>query len=133
MTLEVPTLHQTDDASNHSNHGGNDRDSVTVSTSITASVSVPKTDLDRNSALIHAANTGYQAKMRGDIGSYLLYSFMERVTRNVSHHEQKGLEELMGEIQNGLHGMGRQQTVNVFNENSKNIRLEMKIKMKPVF
>ena len=120
-----------------SKHGDNDRDSITVSntaaTTESSTVSVPKMDFDRGSALIHAANTGYQAKMRGDIGSYLLYSFMERVQRNVILHERKGLEELMGEIQNGLHGMGRQQTVNVFNENSKNIRLEMKSKMKKIF
>ena len=98
-----------------------------------AVVTMSKADLDRNAALIHAANEGYQAKMRGDIGSYLLYSFMERVRRNVVNHEQMGLEELMGEIQEGLHKMGRQQTVNVFNTNTRNLKLEAKSGMRTLF
>ena len=96
-------------------------------------MATPKIDLDRNAALIHAANEGYQAKMRGDIGPYLLYSFMERVRRNVVKHEQKGLQELMGEIQEGLHKMGRQQTVNVFNTNTRNLKLEAKTGMTRLF
>ena len=86
-------------------------------------------DLDRNTAVIHAANSGYQAKMRGDIGSYLLSSFIYAVQTNQAKHEQKGLEELMEEIQNGLHKNGRQQTESIFND-TKNLRMERKVDMK---
>ena len=83
-------------------------------------------NLCRNIALIHAANSGYQAKMRGDVGSYLLTSFIYRVELNQARHERKGLEELMEEIQNSLHGAGRQQTVAVFYD-TKHLILERKL------
>ena len=83
----------------------------------------------RNSAVIHAANTGYQAKMRGDVGSYLLSSFIYRVELNQARHERKGLEELMEEIQNSLHRAGRQQMIAVFH-NTEHLILERKLSMK---
>ena len=67
--------------------------------------------------------------MRGDIGSYLLSSFIYAVQTNQAKHEQKGLEELMEEIQNGLHKNGRQQTESIFND-TKNLRMERKVDMK---
>ena len=81
---------------------------------------------DYNLVVIHAANSGYMAKMREDkIGSYLSYLFMQRVQRNIVEHQGKGLAEIMEDIQNVLHDNGRQQTVNVFNNNTRNMMIEM--------
>ena len=84
-------------------------------------------DLDRNTAVIHAANKGYQAKMRGDVGSYLLYSFISAIRQDIADHTQKGLAELMEDVQNGLHRIGRQQTVNVFDGKMRKLRLKLKV------
>ena len=88
-------------------------------------------DLDRNIAVVHAANAGYQAKMRS-FGSYLLYSFIYYVQDNDAKHEQKGLEELIEKIQNGLHGIGRQQTESVFYD-TKYLRMEREVVMEKPF
>ena len=81
---------------------------------------------DYNLVLILAANSGYQAKMREDeVGSYLSYLFMQRVQRNIVDHGGKGLAAIMEDIQNALHDHGRQQTVNIFNNNTRNMTIEI--------
>ena len=85
--------------------------------------------LCRNTALIHAVNSNYQAKMSGDVGSHLLTSFIYRVEANQARHERMGLEELMEEIQNRFLPAGRQQPVAVYHD-TENLILERKLSMR---
>ena len=80
---------------------------------------------DYNLILIHAANSGFVAKMQdGDVGSYLTYFFTKRVQRNIAQHEGKGLAVIMEDIQNVLHENGKQQIRKEFNNNM-NLRIEI--------
>merc|ERR1719361_2438944 len=73
---------------------------------------------DYNLVQIHAANNGFMAKANPQIGSYLVYFFCVAVKRNIQRKQGKVLSDLMAEIQNTLHNKGKQQTVNVFNNNA---------------
>ena len=58
--------------------------------------------------------------------------FIYYVQDNDAKHEQLGLEELIEKIQNGLHGIGRQQTESVFYD-TKYLRMEREVVMEKPF
>ena len=80
---------------------------------------------DYNLAVVHAANSGYIAKSRSDQGSYLIQRFTIGVERNIERKLGWGLAELFEKIQNDLHDRGKQQTVNVFNNNMRTLQLKV--------
>ena len=89
---------------------------------------------DYNTAQIHAANDGYTANMREDVGSYLIALFTYRVQRNIGQQKGEGLADIMQKVQDDLHDKGKQQTVNVFNNNTRNLQFEISSRgMKNIF
>ena len=84
-------------------------------------------NLDYKLAVIHAANIGFQARMRSDeVGSLLLYLFTTKLSKNIANHEKKVLSDIMDEIQKELHDAGKQQIECTFNNGTRNLRVEMK-------
>ena len=72
---------------------------------------------------IHAANPGFQAKMHRHNGSYLLNEFTKRMRSNCSdnNNDIDHLGRMFDKIQNELHDKGKQQTQNVFNNDTRYI------------
>ena len=82
---------------------------------------------DYKIVVINSANNGFQAHMRSDkVGSLLLYLFTKKLRRNVENHEQKGLAEIMDEIQKELHDGKKQQIECIFNNGTRNLVLDLK-------
>eukprot|EP01083_Nonionella_stella_P141524 436299_1 len=74
---------------------------------------------------IHAANVGFQAKCNERYGSYLLYEFQRRVKQSLERENgTETLGRIFEKIQNHLHEKGKQQTINVFNNNTRYLRLQ---------
>ena len=89
---------------------------------------------DYNTVQIHAANDGYAANMRAEVGSYLIFLFTRRIKMNIGKQKGDGLADIMESVQNDLHDHGKQQTVNVFNNNTRNLRFEISSRgMKSIF
>ena len=80
---------------------------------------------DYNTVQIHAANDGYVANMRKETGSYLISLFTYRIQVNIGQQKGDGLADIMAKVQNDLHDHGKQQTVNVFNNNTRNLQFEV--------
>ena len=74
---------------------------------------------------IHAANTGFQAKLNPTHGSYMLYEFTERMKRSIMNNEEVTLGRLFDKIQNDLHATGKQQIVKAFNNDTNYIHLKI--------
>ena len=75
---------------------------------------------------IHAANSGFQAKLNTTFGSYLLYEFVSRMKKCIDDGEDVTLGRLFDKIQNELHDKGKQQIVKVFNNDTRGIQLQMR-------
>ena len=85
-----------------------------------------KKNPDYNLVLIHAANSGYVAKMQeSEVGSYLTYFFAKKVKDNIVDHGRKGLAEILKDIQNLLHDKGKQQIRKEFYNDTSNLRIEI--------
>eukprot|EP01083_Nonionella_stella_P039233 106707_1 len=74
---------------------------------------------DYRLATIHAANDGFQSKMNSVDGSYLIYEFVKRMTKNIEDGENKFLGEIIEEIQYDLHDKGKQQITFSFNNHTR--------------
>ena len=77
---------------------------------------------DYNLVLVHAANSGFVAKMNYK-GSYLVYVLARKIRANVEKRGGMGLAEVLEDVQNLLHDAGRQQTVNQLNNNTRTLVL----------
>eukprot|EP01084_Bolivina_argentea_P043079 79403_1 len=75
--------------------------------------------------VVHASNPGFQARLDTRKGSYLLFEFANRMKQNIEQNKNMTLGEIFDDIQNDLHEDGKQQTVNVFNNQTRNIRLNI--------
>ena len=81
---------------------------------------------DYNLVLIHAANSGFVAKMQeSEVGSYLTYFFTKKIQDNIVDHGRRGLAVIMEDIQNLLHDHGKQQIRKEFYNNTMNLRIEV--------
>ena len=74
---------------------------------------------------MHAANSGFVAKSRPGIGSYLIYLFVKRVMQNIEENQGKALCQIMDEIQNALHDNGKQLPTPLYNNNTRTLRLKV--------
>ena len=78
--------------------------------------------------VINSSNIGFQSRMRGDqAGSYLIHHFTQKIMKNAENHEDKSIAEIMTEIQKKLHDEGTQQIECVFNNGTRNLRLEINL------
>ena len=68
---------------------------------------------------IFGANPGFQSKMNSKQGSYLIYGLTKKLIKN----ENIFLGEIFDDIQDELHSKGKQQIINVFNNNTRFIKL----------
>ena len=85
-----------------------------------------KKNPDYNLVLIHAANSGFVAKMQeSEVGSYLTYFFAKKVKDNIVDHGRKGLAEILTDIQNLLHDHGKQQIRKEYYNNTMNLKIEV--------
>merc|ERR1719474_139384 len=66
---------------------------------------------------MHAANSGFQAKLNMETGSYLISMFAEKVSANLSR--KKYLYEIMDDIQTDLADKGKQQIVPVYHNRTR--------------
>lgn len=82
---------------------------------------------DYNLAFICSANNGFQAKIRGDIGSDFIYSFIQKVQSSVEGEEDKTLADICYEIQDELYGEGRSLPVFNFNNQTRNVVFQRNI------
>merc|ERR1712062_287506 len=80
---------------------------------------------DYKLVLIHAANTGYVAKSKAGFGSYLIYLFAKRIMNNIEESKGKELIEIMDEIANVLHDMGKQLPTPLYNNNTRTLQFEI--------
>ena len=80
---------------------------------------------DYNLIVVHGSNDGFVSKMNeSEVGSYLTYSFAKAVKYRIEKKQRKGLSELLTDIQNQLHDMGKQLIkFNCYN-NTANMRIE---------
>ena len=67
---------------------------------------------------VYAANSGFVAKMDYN-GSYLVYYLTMAIKNNVEKKLGRTLAEILEIVQNHLHDLGRQQTVNILNNNTR--------------
>eukprot|EP01083_Nonionella_stella_P108323 314939_1 len=67
-------------------------------------------------AKIHAANIGYQAKCNTELGSYLIYHFVQRMKLNIEKKENKTLADICDDVQRLLHDLGKSHPETVYNE-----------------
>ena len=82
------------------------------------------TNPDYNLAVVYAANTGFQAKIRGDIGSYFITLFIDKIKENIQRKQGKRLADVCHEIQEHLHSEGKQLPKPVFYGDTRNIMLK---------
>ena len=95
-------------------------ESVSTGRSWTTSTKNPDFQL----AVIHAANAGFQSKLHRVNGSYVIYGFTQKMKLNLRNkRNRKTLRDIFEEIQDELHDLGKQQTVNVFNNGTRYIEL----------
>ncbi len=80
---------------------------------------------DYNLVVIHAANSGYVAKMASDKGSYLIQLFVDVMRQNIEKKKRMKLDAVFEYIQNTLHDEGKQQIVHVFNNDTRNLQLKV--------
>eukprot|EP01084_Bolivina_argentea_P251185 421189_1 len=75
-------------------------------------------------SLIHAANEGFQSKMNSIDGSYLVYQFVKRMIDNFKKDKEKELYfgEIIDDIQQYLHGEGKQQIKATYNNFSRYLK-----------
>ena len=78
---------------------------------------------DYKLVVIHSANTGFQAKIDTRFGSFLIFEFCQRMRMHLENGTNEGLGLLFDGIQNTLHDKGKQQTINVFNNNTRYLQL----------
>ena len=83
------------------------------------------TNPDYNLAVVYAANTGFQAKIRGDIGSYFIALFIDKVKENIQRKQGKRLADICHEIQEHLHNEGKQLPKPVFYGDTRNIMFKV--------
>merc|ERR1711971_476828 len=76
---------------------------------------------DYNMVAIYAANSGFVAKMYNK-GSYLVYNLFKAMKKNIQMKLGKTLAEVCEEVQNVLQDLGRQQTVNIFNNHTRTLK-----------
>ena len=75
---------------------------------------------DYNMVAVYAANSGFVALMNYK-GSYLVYSLVKAIKKNIQMKLGKTLAEVCEEVQNVLQDLGRQQTVNIFNNHTRTL------------
>lgn len=73
---------------------------------------------------IHGANSGFQAKINSEVGSYLISHFVEKMLANEAAKEKKCICEVVDEIQTELAKAGKQQIVATYNDQTRNIIFE---------
>eukprot|EP01084_Bolivina_argentea_P282889 484352_1 len=79
---------------------------------------------------IHAANLGYQSKLNCVDGSYLIREFVLSMMKNAQlakDEERQYFGEIMDGIQETLHGMGKQQTVNTYNNHTRYVKFGINV------
>eukprot|EP01084_Bolivina_argentea_P255890 430580_1 len=74
---------------------------------------------------VYASTQGFQAKMCVRKGSYLTSKFTAKIMKNVNEKENKTLATILDEIQNELHDAGKQQTINILNNNTRHLRFKI--------
>ena len=92
---------------------------------------------DYRLCMIHAANPGFQAKMNSETGSYLITQMVEGMIKNLENkpnggstgnkqkkYQYKFFGEIIDEIQEYLHEMGKQQIIVSFNNGTRNLRFD---------
>merc|ERR1712013_340949 len=72
---------------------------------------------------IHAANSGFKAKMNARVGSYLISQFTKKMLNNQGPNG-KYICEVMDEIQRELADKGKQQIVPIFHDKTRYVTLE---------
>eukprot|EP01084_Bolivina_argentea_P082653 149644_1 len=75
---------------------------------------------------IHAANPGFQSKLNTNIGSYMIYEFYSKVMSQLKDNniESGFIGDIFDEIQNKLENKGKQQLKNIYNNNTRLIKLK---------
>ena len=84
---------------------------------------------DYNLAVICSANTGFQAKIRGDRGSDFIWSFIEKVKRNIDKNENRTLQDICYEIQDKLHREGRSLPEFTFNNATRHVVFQKNVQI----
>eukprot|EP01084_Bolivina_argentea_P246495 412518_1 len=79
---------------------------------------------------INAANPGFQSRLNIQVGSYMLYSFMQKQLDNLNKNNEKYIHELFDEIQTELEQDGKQHIVAIYNDHTRYIRLKKNNKQK---
>ena len=85
-----------------------------------------KKNPDYKLVFVKAANSGFMAKARNDIGSYFISYFVNKMERNIAGKQGKELAVVLDEIQNELHDLGRQLTENLYNNNTRTLMFKVK-------
>eukprot|EP01084_Bolivina_argentea_P077812 141184_1 len=75
---------------------------------------------------VHASNPGFQAKIDSRHGSFLMNEFSQRMIENIKNEKQETLSDIFSAIQTSLHDRGKQQTRNVFNNQTRYLQLRVK-------
>ena len=76
---------------------------------------------DHELAVICSANIGFQAKIRGDIGSDFMYRFTEKIKSSVEREDNRTLSSICYEIQKELESQGRSLPEFKFNNQTRQI------------
>eukprot|EP01084_Bolivina_argentea_P299101 515549_1 len=72
--------------------------------------------------LIHAANSGFKAKMNTTNGSYLIHGFVEEAIENIDKRKNEFLGDMMDRVEMQLHDAGKQQIVVTYLSNTRNVK-----------
>eukprot|EP01084_Bolivina_argentea_P121471 215262_1 len=82
---------------------------------------------------IHAANSGFQAKMSSDVGSYMLYEFVVKTLQDLNENSKKYkkimktkrcIYEVFDDIQRELANRGKQQIISIYNNQTRYITFQ---------
>ena len=82
--------------------------------------------------VINAANDGFQSKMNTATGSYVITRFVKGVRKNVFEGNNKRfLHEILDDIQENLHDLGKQLMVKTYNNKTEWIKFVVNKRGKP--
>ena len=88
--------------------------------------------LDFKLVVINAANDGFQSKMNTATGSYVITRFVKKIRKNVFEgHNKRFLHEILDDIQENLHDLGKQLMVKTYNNKTEWIKFVKNERGKP--
>ncbi len=77
---------------------------------------------DYRLGLVKASNPGFISKLRVDLGSYVIYSFYEKIMEALRKNKRTFLFKTFDNITDELHQLGKQHPTCIWNEDTKYIR-----------